>query len=117
MLHCSIQQQYRSIVVLNGEIPDSSFFKQGIPVIAVDGGANRLLSIGIQPDLVIGDLDSINPNLRANLSIVYLPDQDYCDFSKAMAHLKTLKLLPSIVTCITDPSCGLENGKKVRKTG
>ncbi|WP_039950449.1 thiamine diphosphokinase, partial [Wolbachia pipientis] len=101
MLHCSVEQEYRSIVVLNGEIPDSSFFKQDIPVIAVDGGANKLLSIGVKPDLVIGDLDSINPNLRANLNTVYLPDQDYCDFSKAMAHLKTVKLLPSIVTGIT----------------
>lgn len=98
---CSIQQQYRSIVVLNGEIPDSSFFKQGIPIIAVDGGANRLLSIDVQPNLVIGDLDSISPNLRTGLSTVYLPDQDYCDFSKAMAHLKTIKLLPSIITGIT----------------
>lgn len=67
---CSIKQQYRSIVVLNGEIPDSSFFKQGIPIIAVDGGANRLLSIDVQPNLVIGDLDSINLNLRTGLSTV-----------------------------------------------
>ncbi|WP_353276503.1 hypothetical protein [Wolbachia endosymbiont (group B) of Villa cingulata] len=74
MLHCSVEQEYRSIVVLNGEIPDSSFFKQDIPVIAVDGGANKLLSIGVKPDLVIGDLDSINPNLRANLNTVYLTD-------------------------------------------
>ncbi|WP_395462631.1 hypothetical protein [Wolbachia endosymbiont of Cantharis cryptica] len=44
---------------------DSSFFKRGIPIIAVDGGANRLVSIDVQPDLVIGNLDSINPNLRA----------------------------------------------------
>ncbi|MGL9779840.1 MAG: thiamine diphosphokinase [Wolbachia sp.] len=101
VLHCSTQQQYRSIVVLNGEIPSSSFFKQGIPIIAVDGGANRLVSIGVQPDLVIGDLDSVNLDLRANLNTIYLPDQDYCDFSKAMAHLKIVKLLPSIVTGIT----------------
>lgn len=100
-LHCSIKQQYCSIVVLNGEIPGSSFFKQGIPIIAVDGGASRLLSIGVQPDLVIGDLDSINQNLRASLNTVYLPDQDYCDFSKAIAHLKTMKILPSIITGIT----------------
>ncbi|MGL9725384.1 MAG: thiamine diphosphokinase [Wolbachia sp.] len=101
VLHCSIKQQYRSIIVLNGEIPGSSFFKQGIPIIAVDGGTNRLLSIGIQPDLVIGDLDSINQNLRVSLNAVYLPDQDYCDFSKAITHLKTMKILPSIITGIT----------------
>lgn len=101
MIICSAQQQYRSIVVLNGEIPDSLFFKQGIPIIAVDGGANRLASIGVQPDFVLGDLDSINPNLRASLNTVYLSDQDYCDFSKAMTHLKTMKLLPSIITGIT----------------
>lgn len=101
VLHCSTQQQYRSIVVLNGEIPSSSFFKRDIPIIAVDGGANKLLSIGVKPDLVVGDLDSVNLDLRANLNTIYLPDQDYCDFSKAMAHLKTVKLLPSIVTGIT----------------
>ena len=101
VLHCSTQQQYRSIVVLNGEIPSSSFFKRDIPIIAVDGGANKLLSIGVKPDLVVGDLDSVNPDLRANLNTIYLPDQDYCDFSKAMAHLKTVKLLPSIVPGIT----------------
>ncbi|MGL9776011.1 MAG: thiamine diphosphokinase [Wolbachia sp.] len=101
VLHCSIQKQYRSIMVLNGEIPDSSFFKRDIPIIAVDGGANRLLSIGVQPDLVMGDLDSVNPSLRASLNTICLPDQDYCDFSKAMARLKTMKLLPSIITGIT----------------
>ncbi|WP_250295015.1 hypothetical protein [Wolbachia endosymbiont of Oedothorax gibbosus] len=63
----------------------------------MDGGANKLLSIGVQPDLVIGDLDSINPNLRASLNTIYLPDQDYCDFSKFIADLKTMKLLPSII--------------------
>ncbi|MGL9688807.1 MAG: thiamine diphosphokinase [Wolbachia sp.] len=101
VLHCNIQKQYRSIVVLNGEIPDSSFFKPDIPIIAVDGGANRLLSIGVQPDLVMGDLDSVNPSLRASLNTICLPDQDYCDFSKAMARLKTMKLLPSIIMGIT----------------
>ncbi|NSX83035.1 thiamine diphosphokinase [Wolbachia endosymbiont of Atemnus politus] len=101
VLHCSIKRQYRSIVVLNGEIPGSSFFKRDVPIVAVDGGTNRLLSIGVKPDLVIGDLDSINPSLRANLNTIHLPDQDYCDFSKTMAHLKTMKLLPSIITGIT----------------
>ncbi|WP_353277976.1 thiamine diphosphokinase [Wolbachia endosymbiont (group A) of Agelastica alni] len=101
VLHCSTQQQYRSIVVLNGKIPSSSFFKRDIPIIAVDGGANKLLSIGVKPDLVVGDLDSVNLDLRANLNTIYLPDQDYCDFLKTMAHLKTVKLLPSIVTGIT----------------
>ncbi|WP_168456316.1 thiamine diphosphokinase [Wolbachia endosymbiont of Ctenocephalides felis wCfeJ] len=101
ILHCSIQQQYRSIVVLNGKIPDLSFFKLDIPIIAVDGGANRLLSIGVKPDLVVGDLDSVNPNLHAGLSTVHLPDQDYCNFSKAIDHLQTMKLLPSIITGIT----------------
>nr|WP_245800756.1 thiamine diphosphokinase [Wolbachia endosymbiont of Wuchereria bancrofti] len=56
----------------------------------------------MQPDLIIGDLDIINPNLRTSLNTVYLPDQNYCDFSKAVAHLiKAMKLLPSIMTGIT----------------
>ncbi|MDN5247869.1 MAG: thiamine diphosphokinase [Wolbachia endosymbiont of Tyrophagus putrescentiae] len=101
LLNCSTKQRYRSIVVLNGEIPDSPFFKQDIPIVAVDGGANRLVSIGIQPDFVVGDLDSISPNLRSSFNTVYLPDQNYCDFSKSVAYLKTVELLPSIITGIT----------------
>ncbi|MDR0614913.1 MAG: thiamine diphosphokinase [Lactobacillales bacterium] len=77
------------------------FFKWDIPIIAVDGGANRLLSIGVQPDLVMGDLDSVNPSLRATLNTICLPNQYYCNFSKAMARLKTMKLMPSIITGIT----------------
>ncbi len=128
----SLKQQYRSILVLNGEIPDASFFTKNLPIIAVDGAANQLLSMGIQPDLVIGDLDSINPIIllfndfaalregraesksrRAlsnnagkfiseeyictNLNIIHTPDQDYCDFYKAVEHLTAIKLLPSII--------------------
>ncbi|OAM05707.1 MAG: thiamine pyrophosphokinase [Wolbachia endosymbiont of Dactylopius coccus] len=104
LLYCSIQQQYRSVVVLNGEIPDASFFKRDMTIIAVDGGTNQLASIDIQPDLVIGDLDSVNPDLSTSLNAIYLSDQDYCDFSKAIEHLKTMQLLPSIITGITGGS-------------
>ncbi|WP_225536859.1 thiamine diphosphokinase [Wolbachia endosymbiont of Mansonella ozzardi] len=84
-------------------MPDSSFFQRDVPIIGVDGRTNRIgfHQIGVQPDLVMGDLDSVNPSLRASLNTICLPDQDYCDFSKAIARLKIMKLLTLIITGIT----------------
>ena len=36
-------------------------------IIAADGGANHCLDVGILPDIVVGDLDSISETSRANL--------------------------------------------------
>ncbi|TFG39126.1 MAG: hypothetical protein E4H44_02685, partial [Candidatus Aminicenantes bacterium] len=35
------------------------------PLLAADGGANHLGRIGLRPAVVIGDLDSITPGIRA----------------------------------------------------
>ncbi len=51
-----------------GRYPNSLFFKQGMEA------KIGFVSIGIKPDLVIGDLVSVNPNLRTSLSTVYLHD-------------------------------------------
>lgn len=94
------QKHYRSIIVLNGQIPDLSFFNQDLPIIAADGAANQLVSMGLRPDLVIGDLDSIDPELRHNFEVIHIQDQNYCDFYKTIDYLKLANLLPSIITGI-----------------
>lgn len=55
-------------------------------LVAADGGANRLDGWGHLPDRVIGDLDSIDPALRARLGarVVEVPEQDSTDFDKSL---------------------------------
>lgn len=96
-----VKEKYRSILVLNGHIPKLSSFMETLPIIAVDGGANQLLSIGIQPDVIIGDLDSLQIKSHRNFHIIYTPDQDYCDFSKALNYVKKNNLLQPIVLGIS----------------
>ncbi|HAT7921537.1 TPA: thiamine diphosphokinase [Legionella pneumophila] len=94
-------KSYRSILCLNGDLPDPSFFhKRKLPVIAADGAANVLCNLGVFPDLITGDLDSIQPALLENHSFLHLPDQGSTDYQKTMHYLQTHDLLPAIVVGI-----------------
>ena len=59
------------------------------PLLAADGGANHLARIGLRPQAVIGDLDSVSPSTRAWLGeepFVHRPDQDRTDLDKAVEY-------------------------------
>ena len=58
-------------------------------VVGVDGGTRHLLRLGILPDFVTGDFDSLTAEELAALAargvrIVPTPDQNYTDFDKAL---------------------------------
>ena len=48
-------------------------------VIAADGGFDTLLALGITPDLILGDMDSVNANANAIERIVYPVRKDETD--------------------------------------
>lgn len=52
--------------------------------IAADGGGNISLDFGIQPDVVIGDLDSFDEPENADFEIIHKPDQYSNDLEKAL---------------------------------
>jgi thiamine pyrophosphokinase len=58
-------------------------------IVAADGGADRLIALGAEPQAVIGDLDSISAGARARLGarVLHVPDQDSTDFDKAMQQI------------------------------
>ncbi len=61
-------------------------------LVGVDGGAARLTSLGITPDVVTGDFDSLTADdldelERRGATIVPTPDQDLNDLDKAMAYV------------------------------
>ena len=55
-------------------------------IVAADGGANHLDAAGHTPRAVIGDLDSICPDLRRRLGAVvhHIPEQDSTDLDKCL---------------------------------
>ncbi|KTD06682.1 thiamin pyrophosphokinase [Legionella gratiana] len=92
---------YRSILCLNGDLPEPVFFvTMNLPIIAADGAANRLFERGIHPKLIIGDLDSIDPSILESYPFLHLPDQESSDYQKAMYYLNNNNLLPAIIVGI-----------------
>jgi len=58
-------------------------------VLAADGGANHLARIGVRPAAVVGDLDSIRPEVRRWIGeerMVARTDQETTDLHKTLAH-------------------------------
>ena len=58
----------RVIIVAGGELGDPHFYRELVSpadyIIAVNGGSAHALRIGLVPDLLIGDLDSLDQSLR-----------------------------------------------------
>ena len=61
----------RAIVVANGYIEDDEsyvdFIREDDLIIAADGGTEVALELGLEPSVVVGDLDSLPDDLRAQL--------------------------------------------------
>lgn len=56
-------------------------------LLAADGGANHLARVGLRPQRVIGDLDSLLPTVRRWLGeemLLHRPDQDRTDLEKTL---------------------------------
>jgi thiamine pyrophosphokinase len=55
----------RIIILANGELPDIrkalSLIQNGDYIVCADGGTRHALELGVQPNLIIGDLDSADP--------------------------------------------------------
>lgn len=56
------------IIVANGSMDYSSYSRDIMSdvccVIAADGGANHCIELGIQPNILIGDMDSVQPEVK-----------------------------------------------------
>ncbi len=92
---------YRSVLCLNGILPEVSFFKElNLPIIAADGAADSLDELGLSPEIIIGDLDSVSPSIREQNKTLHNPDQSTNDYQKSLSYLKENNLLPSIVVGI-----------------
>ena len=75
-------------VILNGQMPTDYAIINQITnsdyIIAVDGSANKLFDLEIIPDVIIGDLDSLQNIKNKDIELVETPDQNKTDFRKTL---------------------------------
>ena len=75
-------------VILNGQMPTDDTIIDQITnsdyIIAVDGSANKLFDLEIIPDVIIGDLDSLQNIKNKNIELVKTPNQNKTDFRKTL---------------------------------
>ena len=84
----------RTVIVANGTIDHPAqaraLISSGDLLIAVDGGALHCLALGVKPDVVIGDLDSLPDAHQSDLEtsgvdfIVHPRDKDLTDLELAL---------------------------------
>ncbi len=61
-------------------------------LVAVDGGANKLHNLGILPNYIVGDLDSVkklNNFSKKTTEIIHISEQDTTDFDKSLRSFRS----------------------------
>ena len=83
-----------SVIFLNGDLPVRILKKYSFKhcyKICADGAANSLKKIGITPDIILGDFDSIKKDTlkfykKKKIEIRKIDDQDTTDFEKSLMY-------------------------------
>ncbi len=89
----------RALILCNGQPPSRSLARRVADtcdyIICADGGANIALRLGIRPDVIIGDMDSILTRTRrafTTSTIIHIPRQDNTDLEKALDFISARKI-------------------------
>ena len=88
MPNLKYQGQFQAMICLNANLPKREIIEKfaGIPILAADGAAIKLLDMGIMPDYIIGDLDSYLGSKHKDVitldRLIHKPDQCSNDFEK-----------------------------------
>lgn len=94
---------YSTVIVGNGETPQGKIPLQFLQcahfIVCCDGALDKLLSIGVQPDIVIGDCDSLSNEARAKFKDIIIedPDVECNDLQKALKYCIKQQLGPVAV--------------------
>ena len=90
-----------TLIFLNGKLPVKQvvkyFLKPGNFIICADGGANKIKKLGIKPNVILGDLDSIRTDTlnyfrKTGTEIIKIEEQETTDFEKSINYCLENKL-------------------------
>jgi len=86
----------KAVIIANGQIHDGDFYRSLVAptdlVICADGGVGNAFALGLQPQVVVGDLDSFDESLRSRLEkmhcqfIVHPTRKDETDLELALRY-------------------------------
>lgn len=84
-----------ALIILNGELRDPRAARAAARradwTICADGGARHAAALGLTPDFVVGDMDSVPGSLaRSGITFVDDSDQDRSDLDKALGLARRL---------------------------
>jgi len=87
--------KFDAAICLNSVLPSAAEFANlgSLPILAADGAALRLKKIGVEPDVIVGDLDSLSEEELANFNkekIIFEPDQNTNDFEKILMYAQSM---------------------------
>jgi len=88
------KKRFDAVICLHGQLPKKTVFDEliGCKMLAADGAGIELIKIGIEPDCIIGDLDSFKSEPIAEKydksKIVMIEDQNTNDFEKCFLFAK-----------------------------
>jgi len=80
----------KTIILANGEFPKSNkalqIIKTAKKIVCCDGAAKKLIDFGVEPSIIIGDMDSLSQENQNKFSdiIIKNPDQNTNDLTKAV---------------------------------
>ena len=86
------------ILVVNGNLFKKNlilkFLKNYDSIICTDGSANKIINLGLKPNYILGDLDSIyKKNIKKyKKNIIELENQNYSDLYKSLLWIKKSKI-------------------------
>ncbi len=68
------------VILANGKFPESDvptgYLKNADKIICCDGAVENLVAHGLEPDAIVGDMDSISDKLKVQYSNILHPDSD-----------------------------------------
>ena len=79
-----------AVIVADGEFPQHDkplgYLKAAATIVCCDGSAEKLIRAGFIPDAIVGDMDSLDPNIAARFTdrIHQDNDQETNDLTKAV---------------------------------
>ncbi len=85
-----VEKNKEALILANGAFPKNANLinklKTSEYLICCDGAVNNLEKIGIKPQIIIGDLDSINSDIKERYKdiIYHISEQDNNDLTKAV---------------------------------